>query len=118
METKFSRLTATPSRVWRGKGEKAKRKIQGESHFKLFKKKYSHRELIYLNLGGNRLNRVPTQAISRLQNMITLELEKNRIESIKESDFFGKNFFGRRQFLYFPMEPQLLSFQDYPTSTV
>jgi len=48
------------------------------------------RRLKRLNLGGNELTRIPTQALSSLELLKKLEMQENRISSIKEGDFEGK----------------------------
>lgn len=50
----------------------------------------SCRKLKRLNLGGNDLTAVPQKALSMLDNLRKLELQENRIKTIKEGDFEGK----------------------------
>lgn len=49
------------------------------------------RKLTYLNLGNNHLTRVPIASIAKLPNLVSLELQENRIQSISENDFAGIN---------------------------
>lgn len=51
---------------------------------------YISRKLKRLNLGGNELTRVPTQALSSLDLLKKLEMQENRITSIQEGDFEGE----------------------------
>lgn len=44
-----------------------------------------------LNLGGNELTAVPQKALSLLENLKKLEMQENRIATITEGDFAGKN---------------------------
>lgn len=50
----------------------------------------SSRRLKRLNLGGNELARIPTQALNSLELLKKLELQENRISTIEEGDFEGK----------------------------
>lgn len=48
------------------------------------------RKLKRLNLGGNELTSVPQRALSIFDNLKKLEIQENKIRSIKEGDFEGK----------------------------
>lgn len=65
------------------------------------------RRLKRLNLGGNELTRIPTQALSSLELLKKLELQENRISTIKAGDFEGKInnpfYFTRRVFSNVPV---------------
>lgn len=41
-------------------------------------------------MGGNELTSIPTSALSTLDMLKKLEMQENRIQSIKEGDFEGK----------------------------
>lgn len=43
-----------------------------------------------LNLGGNELQKIPSDAMSILEFLKRLELQENLISSIKKGDFHGK----------------------------
>lgn len=47
------------------------------------------RKLKRLNIGGNELSRVPTEALQTMDNLKKLEIQENKITSIKEGDFIG-----------------------------
>lgn len=49
------------------------------------------RKLKRLNLGGNELTAVPQKALSIFDNLKKLEIQENKIRTIKEGDFEGKN---------------------------
>lgn len=51
------------------------------------------RKLRRLNLGGNELTKVPTQALRTLNMLKKLEMQENRIASIQEGDFEGTSIF-------------------------
>lgn len=51
------------------------------------------RKLRRLNLGGNELTKVPTQALRTLNMLKKLEMQENRIASIQEGDFEGTSTF-------------------------
>lgn len=48
------------------------------------------RKLKRLNLGGNELTSVPQRSLSIFDNLKKLEIQENKIRSIKEGDFEGK----------------------------
>ncbi|KMQ97234.1 leucine-rich repeats and immunoglobulin-like domains protein 2 protein [Lasius niger] len=48
-----------------------------------------NRRLKRLNLGGNELARIPTQALNSLELLKKLELQENHISTIEEGDFEG-----------------------------
>lgn len=50
---------------------------------------YCSRKLRRLNLGGNHLTKVPTQALRTLDMLKKLEMQENRISAIQEGDFEG-----------------------------
>lgn len=50
----------------------------------------SCRKLKRLNLGGNELTSVPQKSLSILDTLKKLEIQENKIRSIKEGDFEGK----------------------------
>lgn len=52
---------------------------------------FSDRKLKRLNLGGNELTSVPQRSLSIFDNLKKLEIQENKIRSIKEGDFEGKN---------------------------
>ena len=51
------------------------------------------RKLRRLNLGGNHLTKVPTQALRTLDMLKKLEMQENRIAAIQEGDFEGTSTF-------------------------
>lgn len=48
------------------------------------------RKLKRLNLGGNDLSSVPQKALSILDTLKKLEIQENKIRTISEGDFEGK----------------------------
>lgn len=54
-------------------------------HFAIFRK------LKRLNLGGNDLSSVPQKALSILDTLKKLEIQENKIRTISEGDFEGKD---------------------------
>lgn len=50
------------------------------------------RKLKRLNLGGNDLSSVPQKALSILDTLKKLEIQENKIRTISEGDFEGKDF--------------------------
>lgn len=48
------------------------------------------RKLKRLNIGGNELNRVPTEALQTMDNLKKLEIQENKITAISEGDFIGR----------------------------
>lgn len=48
------------------------------------------RKLKRLNLGGNLLTSVPQRALSIFDSLKKLELQENKIKTIKEGDFEGR----------------------------
>lgn len=51
---------------------------------------FIRRKLKRLNLGGNQLTSVPQRSLSIFDNLKKLEVQENKIRSIKEGDFEGK----------------------------
>lgn len=49
------------------------------------------RKLKRLNLGGNDLSSVPQKALSILDTLKKLEIQENKIRTISEGDFEGKD---------------------------
>lgn len=49
-----------------------------------------HRKLKRLNIGGNELNRVPTEALQTMDNLKKLEIQENKITAINDGDFIGR----------------------------
>lgn len=49
------------------------------------------RKLKRLNLGGNRLTKIPQKALSILDMLKKLEMQENGINEIEEGDFEGKS---------------------------
>lgn len=47
------------------------------------------RKLKRLNIGGNDLNRVPTDALTTLESLRKLEIQENQITELREGDFKG-----------------------------
>lgn len=58
-----------------------------------FQSRLFSRKLKRLNLGGNELTKIPTQALNSLELLKKLEMQENRISSIEEGDFEGKSHF-------------------------
>lgn len=42
-----------------------------------------------MNIGGNELSRVPTEALRTMDNLKKLEIQENKITAISEGDFIG-----------------------------
>lgn len=76
-------------RWWRWR---VKRKRNWRSHFSvsIFTPSFG-RKLKRLNLGGNQLTSVPQRALSIFDNLKKLEIQENKIRTIKEGDFEGKS---------------------------
>lgn len=53
------------------------------------------RKLKRLNLGGNLLTSVPQRALSIFDSLKKLELQENKIKTIKEGDFEGEHIFEK-----------------------
>lgn len=55
----------------------------------------AHRKLKRLNIGGNELSRVPTEALQTMDNLKKLEIQENKITSINDGDFIGRLKYNR-----------------------
>lgn len=60
------------------------------------------RKLKRLNLGGNRLTKIPQKALSILDMLKKLEMQENGISEIQEGDFEGINCKGNKCVILLP----------------
>jgi len=55
--------------------------------------------MVRLNLGRNRIDKIPSEALSNLRYLEILDLTENEISKIEAGDFRGEFFHSNRQIL-------------------